>query len=157
MVYIAFGAMCTTFIMNLRYVDALYFTTVSIETIGFGDIPPSTTGARVFICVYSAFGIVNLGMAVALIRGLSERGVSVPDDFAVIAYDNLEWSPLVEPPLTCVSPPRYDMGVAAGEMIVNLIEGNPVEATRVLPTQMVTRRSCGCAWSPLDERRGIET
>jgi LacI family transcriptional regulator len=96
-------------------------------------------------------------LAVALIRGLGERDVRVPDDFAVIAYDNLEWSPLVEPPLTCVSPPRYDMGVAAGEMIVNLIEGNPVTSPRVLPTQMVTRRSCGCAWSPLDERRGIET
>ena len=34
-----------------------------------------------------------------------------------------------------------------------VVDGSP----RVLPTQMVTRRSCGCAWSPLDERRGIET
>lgn len=96
-------------------------------------------------------------LAVALIRGLNEHGIHVPAQFAVIAYDNLEWSPLVEPPLTCVSPPRYDMGVAAGEMIVNLIEGRPVDSPRVLPTQMVTRRSCGCSWSPLDERRGIDT
>jgi LacI family transcriptional regulator len=95
-------------------------------------------------------------LAVALIRGLSEHGVKVPDQFGVIAYDNLEWSPLIEPPLTCVSPPRYDMGMAAGQMIVNLIEGRPVDSPRVLPTQMVTRRSCGCSWSPLDERRGIE-
>jgi hypothetical protein len=49
------------------------------------------------------------------------------------------------------------MGMAAGEMIVNLIEGRPVDTPRVLPTQMVTRRSCGCSWSPLDERRGIDT
>ena len=96
-------------------------------------------------------------LAVALIRGLNEHGIQVPEQFAVIAYDNLEWSPLVEPPLTCVSPPRYDMGMAAGQMIVNLIEGRPVDSPCVLPTQMVTRRSCGCSWSPLDERRGIET
>jgi LacI family transcriptional regulator len=96
-------------------------------------------------------------LAVALIRGLSEQGVDVPGQFAIIAYDNLEWSPLVEPPLTCVSPPRDAMGFAAGEMIVNLIEGRPVESPQVLPTHMVTRRSCGCSWSPLDERRGIET
>jgi LacI family transcriptional regulator len=96
-------------------------------------------------------------LAVALIRGLSERGVDVPGQFAIVAYDNLEWSPLVEPPLTCVSPPRFEMGVAAGEMIVSLIEGRPVVSPRVLPNQMVIRRSCGCAWSPLDERRGIET
>jgi LacI family transcriptional regulator len=96
-------------------------------------------------------------LAVAVIRGLNERGVDVPGQFALIAYDNLEWAPLVEPPLTCVSPPRYEMGVAAGEMIVSLIEGRQVDSPRVLPTQMVTRRSCGCAWSPLDERRGVES
>ena len=39
-------------------------------------------------------------LAVALIRGLREQGVSVPDQFAIVAYDNLEWSPLVEPPLS---------------------------------------------------------
>jgi LacI family transcriptional regulator len=96
-------------------------------------------------------------LAVALIRGLQERGVEVPGQFAIIAYDNLEWAPLVEPPLTCISPPRYEMGVAAGEMIVSLIEGRAIDSPRVLPTQMVTRRSCGCDWSPLDERRGIES
>jgi LacI family transcriptional regulator len=95
-------------------------------------------------------------LAVALIRGLGERGLDVPGQFAIVAYDNLEWAPLVEPPLTCVSPPRYEMGIAAGEMIVSLIEGRPVTSPRVLSTQMVTRRSCGCAWSPLDERRGID-
>jgi LacI family transcriptional regulator len=95
-------------------------------------------------------------LAVALIRGLRERGIAVPEQFAVIAYDNLEWSPLVEPPLTCISPPRYDMGLAAGQMIVSLIERRPIESPRVLPTQMVTRRSCGCAWSPLDEGRGTD-
>ncbi|MFN8636300.1 MAG: LacI family DNA-binding transcriptional regulator [Chloroflexota bacterium] len=96
-------------------------------------------------------------LAVAVIRGLRERGVEVPGQFAIIAYDNLEWSPLVEPPLTCVSPPRFEMGVAAGQMIVSLIEGRSVESPRVLPTQMVRRRSCGCDWSPLDERGGIGT
>jgi LacI family transcriptional regulator len=96
-------------------------------------------------------------LAVALIRGLGEVGVTVPNDFAIIAYDNLEWATLVDPPLTCVSPPRYDMGFAAGQMIVELIEGRSVESPKMLPTEMVPRRSCGCAWSPLDERRGIDT
>jgi DNA-binding LacI/PurR family transcriptional regulator len=96
-------------------------------------------------------------LAVALIRGLREQGVTVPGQFAVIAYDNLEWAPLVEPPLTCISPPRFEMGLAAGQMIVNLIEGRTIDSPRVLPTQMVTRHSCGCAWSPLDEGRGIDT
>jgi DNA-binding LacI/PurR family transcriptional regulator len=89
---------------------------------------------------------------VAVIRGLRERGVDVPGQFAMIAYDNLDWAPLVEPPLTCISPPRFEMGVAAGQMIVSMIEGREVESSRVLSTHMVRRRSCGCDWSPLDER-----
>jgi DNA-binding LacI/PurR family transcriptional regulator len=96
-------------------------------------------------------------LAVALVRGLGEQGLRVPEEFAVIAYDNLEWSPLIEPPLTCISPPRFEMGLAAGQMIVRLIEGQPVDSPRVLPTQMVTRRSCGCDWSPLDEGRGLNS
>jgi LacI family transcriptional regulator len=95
-------------------------------------------------------------LAVALIRGLGERGVAVPEQFAVIAYDNLEWAPLVEPPLTCISPPRFEMGLAAGRMIVSLIEGRSIESPHVLPPQMMKRRSCGCAWSPLDEGRGTD-
>jgi LacI family transcriptional regulator len=91
-------------------------------------------------------------IAVALIRGLREAGVVVPDSFAVIAYDNLEWAPLAEPPLSCIGPPRFEMGRVAGEMIVDLIERRPVTWPRVLPTQFVVRRSCGCPWSPLDER-----
>jgi LacI family transcriptional regulator len=96
-------------------------------------------------------------LAVALVRGLGEQGLRVPEEFAVIAYDNLEWSPLIEPPLTCISPPRFEMGLAAGQMIVRLIEGQPVDSPRVLPTLMVTRRSCGCDWSPLDEGRGLNS
>ena len=95
-------------------------------------------------------------LAVALIRGLGEIGVTVPEQFAVIAYDNLEWAPLVEPPLTCISPPRFEMGLAAGRMIVSLIEGRSIESPHVLPPQMMKRRSCGCAWSPLDEGRGTD-
>lgn len=92
-------------------------------------------------------------LAVALIRALRELGRDVPRDFAVIAYDNLEWSPLTEPPLTCLNPPRFRMGAVAGQMVVDLIEGRAVESPCVLPTRMVTRRSCGCDWSPLDEAR----
>ena len=93
-------------------------------------------------------------LAVALIRGLSELGVRVPEQFAVFAYDNLEWAPMAEPPLSCIGPPRYKMGVAAGEMIVDLIEGRSISWPRVLPTEMVTRRSCGCVWDPIAEQGG---
>ena len=66
--YIAFGALVNTFTIHLTFVNALYFTVVTIETIGFGDITPRTPGARVFECIYACFGILNLGLAVAMTR-----------------------------------------------------------------------------------------
>ena len=68
LVYIAFGALVTSFLINLDFIDALYFTVVSIETVGFGDIVPDNTASRVFMCFYIIFGILNLGVAVGVAR-----------------------------------------------------------------------------------------
>ncbi|KAJ1302364.1 hypothetical protein OPQ81_001178 [Rhizoctonia solani] len=66
--YIALGAMCYSFIMNLSFQNGLYFTVVSIETVGFGDIILTTTLGRVFSVFYNTFGIINLGLAVGTTR-----------------------------------------------------------------------------------------
>ncbi|KAJ3772262.1 hypothetical protein FB446DRAFT_689583 [Lentinula raphanica] len=68
LVYIAFGALIEGILLELNFIDALYFTICSIEAIGFGDIPPTTTGSKVFVCFYAIFGIVNLALAVSLTR-----------------------------------------------------------------------------------------
>ncbi|KAF5389779.1 hypothetical protein D9757_006017 [Collybiopsis confluens] len=68
LVYIAFGAGVMSVMLELNFIDALYFTVCSIETIGFGDILATTTGSRVFVCFYSVFGIINLALAVSLTR-----------------------------------------------------------------------------------------
>ncbi|KAG7097850.1 hypothetical protein E1B28_005165 [Marasmius oreades] len=66
--YIAFGALIHCILLHIKFVDALYFTICSIETIGFGDILPITTGARVFVCTYATFGIITLALTVATAR-----------------------------------------------------------------------------------------
>lgn len=68
LVYIAFGALVNSFLIGLNFINGLYFTVVSIETVGFGDIVPDNTGSRVFICFYIIFGILNLGVAVGVAR-----------------------------------------------------------------------------------------
>ncbi|KAJ7753828.1 hypothetical protein B0H16DRAFT_1544072 [Mycena metata] len=62
--YIALGALIHSILMGLNFIDAMYFTLVSIETIGFGDIHPDTTGGRLFTCIYAAFGIVTIALTV---------------------------------------------------------------------------------------------
>ena len=68
LVYIAFGALVNSILIGLDFIDSLYFTVVSIETIGFGDITPKDTGARIFICFYIIFGVINLGAAIGVAR-----------------------------------------------------------------------------------------
>ncbi|KIK54974.1 hypothetical protein GYMLUDRAFT_48173 [Collybiopsis luxurians FD-317 M1] len=68
LVYIAFGSLIESVLLDLNFIDALYFTVCSIETIGFGDVLPVTTGSKVFVCFYSIFGIINLALAVSLTR-----------------------------------------------------------------------------------------
>ncbi|THH32071.1 hypothetical protein EUX98_g2126 [Antrodiella citrinella] len=77
LVYIAFGALVNMFIMNLTFINALYFTTVTIETIGFGDITPNTTGARIFTCFYIVFGILNIGVAISMCRETVLEGLEI--------------------------------------------------------------------------------
>ena len=68
LVYIAFGALINSLLINLDFINGLYFTVVSIETVGFGDIVPDNTSSRVFMCFYIVFGILNLGVAVGVAR-----------------------------------------------------------------------------------------
>ena len=77
LVYVAFGALVNTFLIGENFINALYFTVVTIETIGFGDITPKTTGAKVFTNVYMAFGILNVGLAVAMTRETVLEGLEL--------------------------------------------------------------------------------
>ncbi|GJE86492.1 voltage-gated potassium channel protein [Phanerochaete sordida] len=77
LVYIAFGALVNSFLLSLNFIDALYFTVVTIETIGFGDITPINTGSRVFTCFYMAFGILLVGIAVAMTRETVLEGLEL--------------------------------------------------------------------------------
>ncbi|KAJ7636869.1 hypothetical protein FB45DRAFT_907554 [Roridomyces roridus] len=75
--YIALGSLIFSIILHLNFIDAMYFSLVTIETIGFGDITPPTTGARVFTCIYAAFGILMIALAVGLMRDTVLEGLEV--------------------------------------------------------------------------------
>jgi LacI family repressor for deo operon, udp, cdd, tsx, nupC, and nupG len=98
------------------------------------------------------FGAADL-LAIGAMRAIEERGRRVPEDVAVVGYNNIDLAALVKPALTTVAAPSYDMGVAAMTMLLDLLEGRPVKQRRVkLPTRLIVRQSCGCGASP--ERSG---
>ncbi|KAG8800137.1 hypothetical protein FRC19_000212 [Serendipita sp. 401] len=66
--YLGFGALIYCFMMDIRFLDGLYFSVCSSLTIGFGDIAPNKASAQVFSIFYNTFGILNTGIAIAIAR-----------------------------------------------------------------------------------------
>jgi LacI family transcriptional regulator len=78
-------------------------------------------------------------------RALSEAGRSVPQDVAVVGFDDGIVAGVVTPPLTTVRQPVRDLGAAATDRLLDLI-AEPTAPARHLeyPVELVVRRSCGC-------------
>lgn len=77
---------------------------------------------------------------------MKEAGVKVPDDMALIGYDDPEWADIVDPPLTTVRQPAYEQGIQAAKLMVSHIkEGQPKDQEIIyLDPSLIIRRSCGC-------------
>jgi DNA-binding LacI/PurR family transcriptional regulator len=83
-------------------------------------------------------------MAIGAMEELRRRGCRLPEDMAVVGFDDITFASLVEPPLTTVAQPKYRMGSLAMERLLELIGGGDREPRRlVLNPQLVVRRSCG--------------
>ncbi len=83
--------------------------------------------------------------AVGVLIALREAGIRVPEEVSVVGFDDQRMSPFLSPPLTTVRAPTRDVGRVATEQLVRLIRGEEVEPLTLLPTEIVIRRSCGCA------------
>ncbi|CCM01199.1 uncharacterized protein FIBRA_03247 [Fibroporia radiculosa] len=77
LMYLALGAVVNSRLLSLSFINGLYYSTVCIETIGFGDIVPNTTGGRVFACMYIPVGMVILGIVISICRSTVLEGLNV--------------------------------------------------------------------------------
>ncbi|MFL6116006.1 MAG: substrate-binding domain-containing protein, partial [Catenulispora sp.] len=72
------------------------------------------------------------------------RGVAVPDDVSVVGFDNIVGAELCSPALTTLAERTEDAGARAVEAVAAQAHARAVEPpTRVLPTQLLVRRSTG--------------
>lgn len=79
-----------------------------------------------------------------VIRAYRELGLRIPDDLSIIGCDETELSALIEPPMTLISRNIEQIGRAAGELLINRLEGRAEdEVSRIMfPTELVVRSSC---------------
>lgn len=82
-------------------------------------------------------------IAMNAIRRATERGLRVPQDLAVVGFDDLPASAVCQPPLTTVHQPLQDMGRRAVELLIRQLEGETIVAHHErLKCQLIERQSC---------------
>lgn len=86
----------------------------------------------------------NDDAAYGSIAALKEAGFRVPEDIAVVGFDDQKLSAILTPTLTTIRSPTYDVGHTAGEHIFAILRGASVDRETLLPTDLIIRRSCGC-------------
>jgi LacI family transcriptional regulator len=80
-------------------------------------------------------------VAIGAIAGLRDAGLSVPGHVSVVSFDAIPLAAYLDPPLTTIRLPAYDLGLAAGRAILERIAGRPVAARTLLPTELIVRAS----------------
>lgn len=89
---------------------------------------------------------VNDPAAFGAIKAIKERGLTIPDDIAIVGFSDDVRSELIECPLTTVRQPAYQIGKRAAEKLINVIDTSeePIENI-VLTNEIIIRESCGCS------------
>ncbi|MFF3921041.1 GntR family transcriptional regulator [Paenibacillus lactis] len=83
-------------------------------------------------------------MAIKIIQAAKERGLSVPDHFSIVGFDDIQLAGLIEPKLTTISQDFERMGYLAAESLIGLIEQQPrVQAKEnvVVPVRLIKRQT----------------
>lgn len=86
-------------------------------------------------------------MAFGALRALQEAEHRVPEDVAMVGFDDLDAAAITRPPLTTVRQPIRQSGVTVVETLLDVVENGADPVHRViLPTQLVIRESCGAGF-----------
>lgn len=85
--------------------------------------------------------VLNELMAAGLIKCLTQRGVRIPGDLAVLGFGNSIIGEITAPELSCVDLQNYELGVHSARLILQQIQGLPIEPVTVLSPSIVQRES----------------
>ena len=137
------------------YLDALQENSLPIEEalIRPGDFDQAKAyQATLELLPYNpdAIFVASDSMALSTLQALADAGLQVPQDIAVVGFDDLTLGdtavPYILPPLTTIRQPIRRMGVLAVETLLDIIKNPQAPPRRViLPTELIVRQSCGSA------------
>jgi LacI family transcriptional regulator len=80
-------------------------------------------------------------IAIGFMRACADSGVKIPDDVAIVGYDNIPLAPLMMPALTTVTQSAVDIAEVTLQQLLLQIEGKPYEKKIVLEPQLIIRET----------------
>jgi LacI family transcriptional regulator len=90
--------------------------------------------------------VANHLMTIGLLKAAEEMGMSCPEDFGLVSFDDYPWLGIFRPRLTTVELPKHQLGYEAAELLIQRITGDTSKAVvRKLQPELRVRESCGFA------------
>jgi len=87
-------------------------------------------------------------VAFNVMEEVGRRGLKVPDDLAVVGFDNVYYAATLDPPLTTVNTPLADEAAMVAQILFDKIDGNLTgERQEFLACELIVRKSCGAGKS----------
>ena len=92
----------------------------------------------------SAVLVANNLMTLGALQSIHERKLAIPKDIAIVGFDDMPWVTSLQPPLTVIAQPTFEMGRIAARLLLERIRmpDNPIQRVN-LETQLIIRNSCG--------------
>ncbi|MCG8572788.1 MAG: LacI family transcriptional regulator [Spirochaetes bacterium] len=100
------------------------------EMIKTGDLPEAIFAA-------------NDEMAIGAMHALQNEGIKIPEEMAIVGFDDIHLAKLVKPALTTVWRDEYKMGRIAVDMIFDMLNEKDHKNVITMPTRIMVRESCG--------------
>jgi LacI family transcriptional regulator len=81
-------------------------------------------------------------MTLGALQAIHEACVRIPDEIAIVGFDDMPWAASLQPPLTVVAQPTYEIGTAAANLVLDRID-DPERPSRriILETKLIVRGS----------------
>jgi LacI family transcriptional regulator len=99
--------------------------------------------------------VANNLMAMGALHAIGDAGLRIPEDMGIVCFDDVPWGASLQPPLTVVDQPAFELGAAAARILLGRLREprGPVRKV-VLPTRLIVRASCGagCRSSQPDQQ-----
>lgn len=90
----------------------------------------------------TALVVIDDIVTFGILRGLTELGFRVPDDLSLVSFNNIALSELSSPPLSTIDIGIYQLGYMASQMLIRVIEGEPLQTSRlIVPHRLIVRES----------------